>query len=269
MSDNVPITAGAGTNIASDDVGGIQYQRVKLSYGPDGSATDANLTYPMPITGATGAALSLSVDGSLGVTTLAVWDEWLLWQIPATYNFVPVLFRAAVTTAGSRTRISCGKRLAIWNPVTNVFTDDGSTSAPDFYDSLVARITTTMAATANTVTVTYTNQDGTAGHSTAAVAIPSAAPAGNHYEFVLAAGDIGVRDVTAAVDTAAPASGLMEIWGFRTLFDSLGAANTLETHHPAGEMYLPTGESLCILLQAAAVTAQVRIAGVAGYLAAV
>lgn len=41
MADNVPITAGAGTNIATDDIGGVQYQRVKLSLGADGSATDA------------------------------------------------------------------------------------------------------------------------------------------------------------------------------------------------------------------------------------
>lgn len=40
MADNVPITAGAGTNIAADDVGGVYYQRIKRSYGPDGSASD-------------------------------------------------------------------------------------------------------------------------------------------------------------------------------------------------------------------------------------
>lgn len=41
MVDNVAITAGAGTTIAADDVGGILHQRVKLSLGADGSATDA------------------------------------------------------------------------------------------------------------------------------------------------------------------------------------------------------------------------------------
>jgi len=39
MADNVAITAGAGTSIASDDVGGVQHQRVKLTPGPDGTAT--------------------------------------------------------------------------------------------------------------------------------------------------------------------------------------------------------------------------------------
>ena len=49
MADNVPITAGSGTSIASDDIGGVQHQRVKLSIGEDGSATDASLTNPVPV----------------------------------------------------------------------------------------------------------------------------------------------------------------------------------------------------------------------------
>lgn len=39
MADNVAITAGAGTSIATDDVGGAHYQRVKLHDGTDGSST--------------------------------------------------------------------------------------------------------------------------------------------------------------------------------------------------------------------------------------
>lgn len=41
MADNLAITAGSGTTIAADDVGpGVLYQRVKISVGADGSATD-------------------------------------------------------------------------------------------------------------------------------------------------------------------------------------------------------------------------------------
>lgn len=36
MADNVAISAGAGTTIATDDVGGIHYQRIKLDFGGDG-----------------------------------------------------------------------------------------------------------------------------------------------------------------------------------------------------------------------------------------
>ena len=41
MADNVPITAGSGTNVATDVIGSVHYQRVKISVGADGSATDA------------------------------------------------------------------------------------------------------------------------------------------------------------------------------------------------------------------------------------
>lgn len=48
MADNVPITAGAGTSIATDDIGGAHYQRVKVAHGADGSATDTSATNPLP-----------------------------------------------------------------------------------------------------------------------------------------------------------------------------------------------------------------------------
>ena len=40
MADNIAITAGSGTTIAADDIGGVKHQRVKLSVGADGEATD-------------------------------------------------------------------------------------------------------------------------------------------------------------------------------------------------------------------------------------
>ena len=41
MADTVSITQGSGTTVATDDIAGVHYQRVKLSVGADGSATDA------------------------------------------------------------------------------------------------------------------------------------------------------------------------------------------------------------------------------------
>jgi hypothetical protein len=49
MADNVPVTAGIGTTIATDDIGGVNYQRVKMSIGEDGVAVDASRTNPVPI----------------------------------------------------------------------------------------------------------------------------------------------------------------------------------------------------------------------------
>lgn len=47
MADN---TAQNGTaTIATDDIGGVQYQRVKNCYGADGTATDISPSTPMPV----------------------------------------------------------------------------------------------------------------------------------------------------------------------------------------------------------------------------
>ena len=63
MADNVPITAGAGTAIAADDVGSVFYQRVKVALGPDGTYTaDADGT----------AARGQYVDPRLKVVRLQV-----------------------------------------------------------------------------------------------------------------------------------------------------------------------------------------------------
>jgi hypothetical protein len=49
MADNVAITAGSGTTIATDDVGGAQYQRVKVVWGADGSVNDTSAAAPLPV----------------------------------------------------------------------------------------------------------------------------------------------------------------------------------------------------------------------------
>lgn len=41
MADNIAVTPGTGATIAADDITGVLHQRVKISLGADGSATDA------------------------------------------------------------------------------------------------------------------------------------------------------------------------------------------------------------------------------------
>jgi len=52
MADNVGYTPGTGADIAADDVGGVLHQRVKISVGADGSATDVSSANPMPVSAA-------------------------------------------------------------------------------------------------------------------------------------------------------------------------------------------------------------------------
>ncbi len=49
MSDGIAITAGSGTTVATDDIASVHYQRVKVNYGADGSATDVDATHGLPV----------------------------------------------------------------------------------------------------------------------------------------------------------------------------------------------------------------------------
>lgn len=52
MADNVGYTPGAGVNIAADEVpagSGVLVQRIKPTFGPDGTALDVSSATPMPI----------------------------------------------------------------------------------------------------------------------------------------------------------------------------------------------------------------------------
>jgi hypothetical protein len=62
MADNITLNAGTGgASLATDDVGGVQYQRVKQTFGADGSATDVSQGSPLPV----------SDTGSAGILTIA------------------------------------------------------------------------------------------------------------------------------------------------------------------------------------------------------
>lgn len=67
MSDNIIINPGSGgATIATDDIGGVAYQRIKVQHGADGSATDVSTASPLPVTLAnTGAnSTAVKVDNS-------------------------------------------------------------------------------------------------------------------------------------------------------------------------------------------------------------
>ena len=50
MADNTTLNAGTGGDvIASDDIGGVKYQRVKPAWGVDGAAVDVSEANPLPV----------------------------------------------------------------------------------------------------------------------------------------------------------------------------------------------------------------------------
>lgn len=50
MADNLPIPGIPGSSIAADDLSSVFYQRMKVSWGVDGSAVDASASNPLPVT---------------------------------------------------------------------------------------------------------------------------------------------------------------------------------------------------------------------------
>lgn len=75
MADNVQLNAGAGgQTLRTDDVGGFQYQMIKLGFGGDGVAQDVLTTNGLPVnqqTGATWAISAASLPLPTGAATAA------------------------------------------------------------------------------------------------------------------------------------------------------------------------------------------------------
>lgn len=68
MADNTTLNVGTGGDvIASDDIGGVKWQRVKVASGVDGAAADVSVNAPLPV-----ASLGLSNAFRLTVPSAAV-----------------------------------------------------------------------------------------------------------------------------------------------------------------------------------------------------
>ena len=66
MSDNTTLNPGTGGDvIATDDIAGVKYQRVKINYGADGAATDVSSAAPLPVIMSDGTN-TLVVDTKIG-----------------------------------------------------------------------------------------------------------------------------------------------------------------------------------------------------------
>jgi hypothetical protein len=86
VADNTILSAavGVGDTIASDDVGGVKYQVVKLDVGGDGLAAPVSNTNPVPISDATG---SLTVDnGGTFAVQAAQSGNWDIRNVSGTVS---------------------------------------------------------------------------------------------------------------------------------------------------------------------------------------
>ena len=71
MADNIAVTEGSGKTVKTEDIGGAQYQVIKVALGPDGSASDldvgqTNMASSLPVVIASDQS-AVPVSGSLTV----------------------------------------------------------------------------------------------------------------------------------------------------------------------------------------------------------
>lgn len=164
MADNVPITAGAGTTIATDDIAGVHYQIVKVAHGALDAATIVSSTNPLPVTASSTTPVTIvgvqdtsttgtittaaSTVGPLEVTQRNV----ITISIAGTYAGVTFVIEASDDGGTTYYPLQCinnatGQAAATWTPGTN--TSASYDSAVGGYTHLRVRSTAWTSGTAN------------------------------------------------------------------------------------------------------------------------
>lgn len=93
MADNVNISAGTGTPIATDDVGGAHHQRVKIVVGADGVVKD--------VQPATVAAVASGTGDAQAVNAACTLMGWSFGESAATAAWAELYIRDGTTAAGT------------------------------------------------------------------------------------------------------------------------------------------------------------------------
>ena len=106
MADNVAITAGAGTTIATDEIDNKHHQRVKLSIGEDGSAVDASLMNPVPVQETGGASSVLTRILSVLMSPMGFDRSLSRQRVTALVESGTVTTVTTVTTVGTVTTMA-------------------------------------------------------------------------------------------------------------------------------------------------------------------
>lgn len=115
MADNFVANPGSGgSTFASDDIGGVQYPRVKIAWGADGSSSDASATAPVPVqlsgyaTGGLSIFRSLDIDETeedVSTNPCTVYGAWITNTATSTRFVKFYNATAASTTVGSTTPV--------------------------------------------------------------------------------------------------------------------------------------------------------------------
>lgn len=134
MADNISITPGSGNSVATDDIGGIHYQRVKITSGADGTATDVSAAAPLPTV----------QTGALPAGTNNIGDVDVL-SLPATPAGSNIIGRVGIdqTTDGT-TNLVAAKQSGTWT-ISTVTPGTAATNLGKAIDSVAGSTDTGVA----------------------------------------------------------------------------------------------------------------------------
>jgi len=128
MSDNIDVTPGTGKTVATDDVGGAQYQQVKVNIGADGVAT--------PLNAGAGAVASGTLRTTLGsddpaVVSLAALQAAAVSTGPVLAPTAATPIKGAITTAmtgTTSTSLLAAPGAATYNYITTIIVSNASST---------------------------------------------------------------------------------------------------------------------------------------------
>jgi hypothetical protein len=111
MTDNVSVTPGNGATIATDNIGGYHFQRVKVTFGDDGSGTDVSAVNPLPVTGVVASITApVTVTGTVAATQSGTWNVGSITTLPALVAGSALIGKVGLdqTTPGTTNKVSIG-----------------------------------------------------------------------------------------------------------------------------------------------------------------
>lgn len=128
MADNIDVTPGTGKTVATDDVGGAQYQQVKINIGADGTAT--------ALTAGAGAVASGTLRTTLAsddpaVASLAALEAAAESTGPVLAPTAATPVKGAITTAmtgTTSTSLLAAPGAATYNYITTIIVSNASST---------------------------------------------------------------------------------------------------------------------------------------------
>jgi len=217
----------------------------------------------------TAISITLAYDQSVAVAGAQAnaFFNALTYTVPASYKLVMAQFNSYSADNRVTARVSKYVSAGTWNIGTQVFTAGSAYTTPAFASYLEAEVTTVTGGSNNvTLTITYTNQDGTSGR-TGTCTVPKNTPVGYKLPVVLQSGDYGVVSVQSIAQVSTN-TGIVQLKAGVEFYNQAmtTAGQSYLFAPPAGAQIVAAGEVVELAWESNAAATSERIIKVAGVL---